>query len=140
MPALNACVSRYNFAQQGHDRLIFLHFLVKLCSIVVRLCSSEAKSERGIKLTRALNKLSALAVKNAGPGKLSDGGGLWLYKRDEGPGQWVFRYTMHRRRREMGLGSVQDVSLKDARETADKWRSVVAKGLDPINERERERR
>lgn len=91
-------------------------------------------------MTRALNKLSALAVKNAGPGKLSDGGGLWLYKRDEGPGQWVLRYTMRSRRREMGLGSVQDVSLKDAREAADRWRSAVAKGLDPINERERERR
>lgn len=91
-------------------------------------------------MARELNKLSALAVKNAGAGKISDGGGLWLYKRQDGPGQWVLRYTMIGRRREMGLGSVQDVSLKDARLAADKWRSVVTKGLDPINERERERR
>lgn len=91
-------------------------------------------------MARELNKLSALAVKNAGAGKISDGGGLWLYKRQDGPGQWVLRYTMIGRRREMGLGSVQDVSLKDARLAADKWRSVVRKGLDPISERERERR
>lgn len=91
-------------------------------------------------MARALNKLSALAVKNAAPGKLSDGGGLWLYKREEGPGQWVLRYTLHSRRREMGLGSVQDVPLKDARAAADKWRAAVAKGLDPISEREREKR
>ncbi|MXO02894.1 tyrosine-type recombinase/integrase [Shinella zoogloeoides] len=91
-------------------------------------------------MARALNKLSALAVKNAAPGKFSDGGGLWLYKREDGPGQWVLRYTLHSRRREMGLGSVQDVSLKDARAVADKWRAVVAKGLDPISERDRERR
>jgi integrase len=91
-------------------------------------------------MARALNKLSALAVKNAGPGKLSDGGGLWLYKREEGPGQWVLRYTLHSRRREMGLGSVQDIPLKDARAAADKWRAAVAKGLDPISEREREKR
>lgn len=91
-------------------------------------------------MARSLNKLSALAVKNAGPGKFSDGGGLWLYKREYGPGQWVLRYTMHSRRREMGLGSAQDVSLKDAREAADKWRGVLTKGLDPMSERERERR
>ncbi|MDH6647538.1 UNVERIFIED_ORG: integrase [Rhizobium esperanzae] len=91
-------------------------------------------------MARALNKLSAMAVKNAAPGKHSDGGGLWLHKRDEGAGQWVFRYTIYGRRREMGLGSVQDVSLKDARVAAEKWRGVAAKGLDPISEREREKR
>ena len=37
-------------------------------------------------MARALNKLSTLAVKNAQPGKHSDGGGLWLYKRDDGLG------------------------------------------------------
>ncbi|MDK4726384.1 tyrosine-type recombinase/integrase [Rhizobium phaseoli] len=91
-------------------------------------------------MVRALNKLSAMAVKNSAPGKHSDGGGLWLHKRDDGAGQWVFRYTIHGRRREMGLGSIQDVSLKDARAAAEKWRGVAAKGLDPISERERERR
>ncbi|MBY5717655.1 integrase arm-type DNA-binding domain-containing protein [Rhizobium leguminosarum] len=91
-------------------------------------------------MARALNKLSAMAVKNSAPGKHSDGGGLWLHKRDDGAGQWVFRYTIHSRRREMGLGSIQDVSLKDARGAAEKWRGVSAKGLDPISERERERR
>ncbi|MDC9808398.1 tyrosine-type recombinase/integrase [Rhizobium binxianense] len=91
-------------------------------------------------MARALNKLSAMAVKNSAPGKHSDGGGLWLHKRDDGAGQWVLRYTIHSRRREMGLGSIQDVSLKDARGAAEKWRGVAAKGLDPISERERERR
>lgn len=91
-------------------------------------------------MARALNKLSAMAVKNSPPGKHSDGGGLWLHKRDDGAGQWVLRYTIHSRRREMGLGSIQDVSLKDARGAAEKWRGVAAKGLDPISERERERR
>ncbi|MBY3301513.1 integrase arm-type DNA-binding domain-containing protein [Rhizobium laguerreae] len=91
-------------------------------------------------MARTLNKLSALTVKNAAPGKYSDGGGLWLHKRDEGAGQWVLRYTIYGRRREMGLGSVQNVSLKDARSASEKWRGVAAKGLDPISERERERR
>lgn len=90
-------------------------------------------------MARSLNKLSALAVKNSAPGKYSDGGGLWLHKADSG-GKWVFRFTIYGRRREMGLGSTNDVSLKDAREAADRWRGIAAKGLDPIKERERERR
>jgi integrase len=40
----------------------------------------------------------------------------------------------------MGLGSVSDVSLKEAREAAEKWRAKVRDNQDPIKERERERR
>ncbi len=65
-------------------------------------------------MARGLNKLSALAVKNAPAGKYADGGGLWLHKRDDGGAQWVLRITIHGRRREMGLGSVSVVSLKEA--------------------------
>jgi hypothetical protein len=51
-------------------------------------------------------KLSALAVKSAPPGKHEDGIGLRLVKREDGGGQWVLRYTLHGRRREMGLGGL----------------------------------
>ena len=88
----------------------------------------------------ALNVLSAAKVKNAGPGRYCDGGGLWLYKRQDGGAQWVLRVTVHGRRREMGLGNLQSVSLKKAREAAERWRAVVRDGKDPIKERERERR
>lgn len=88
----------------------------------------------------SLNKLTALEVKTAAPGKHSDGGGLWLHQRDNGKGQWVLRVTVHGRRREMGLGSSQDVSLKDARAAAAKWRIMVAQEVDPIKQREKERR
>lgn len=89
---------------------------------------------------RALNKLSAAKVKNAEPGKYSDGGGLWLHKRPDGGAQWFLRVTVYGNRREMGLGSLRDVSLKDARELAEKWRTVAKLDKDPIKERERERR
>ena len=88
----------------------------------------------------ALNKLSSARVRTAPPGKYSDGGGLWLVKRDDGGAQWVLRVTVHGRRREMGIGSLQAVSLKEARETAEKWRAVVREGKDPIKERERRQR
>jgi len=87
-----------------------------------------------------LNKLNAQGARNAEPGKHSDGGGLWLHQRDGGKGQWVLRVTVHGRRREMGLGSTQDVSLKDARVAAAKWRVLAEQDVDPIKHREKERR
>ncbi|TPM27060.1 site-specific integrase [Mesorhizobium sp. B2-3-5] len=89
---------------------------------------------------RALNRLSAIAVKKLTPGKYADGGGLWLLRRDDGGGQWFLRYTTHGRRREMGLGSVVEVSLKEARDGAEKWRAVVRAGKDPIKVRDKEKR
>lgn len=89
---------------------------------------------------RALHKLTAARVKNAGPGKYSDGGGLWLHKRRDGGAQWFLRVTVYGNRREMGLGPLHDVSLKEAREQADKWRLVARQNKDPIKERERERK
>lgn len=91
-------------------------------------------------MTRALNKLNAPKVRTCAPGKYSDGGGLWLVKREDGGGQWVLRVTIHGRRREMGLGAISEVSLKEAREAAEKWRAKVRDNQDPIKERERERR
>jgi integrase len=65
---------------------------------------------------------------------------LWLFKREEGSARWVLRVTVHGQRREMGLGSAADVSLKEAREAAERWRAVTRASLDPIKERERQRR
>src|SRR6056297_346496 len=91
-------------------------------------------------MARPLHKLSSNAPATKAPGKYADGGGLWLHKRKDGGAQWVLRVTVHGRRREMGLGSFPAVSLKGAREEAEKWRGYVRRGLDPIKERERERR
>jgi hypothetical protein len=84
--------------------------------------------------------LSALSVKSAAPGKYEDGNGLRLIKRKDGGGQWVLRYTIHGRRREMGLGGLTAVSLKDAREIAAEFRALLARGIDPIKHREQNRR
>lgn len=54
--------------------------------------------------------LTALGIKKAGDGRHGDGGGLELRKTGDG-GKWVWRYSLSRRRREMGLGSYPAVSL-----------------------------
>ncbi|RVD26596.1 site-specific integrase [Mesorhizobium sp. M4B.F.Ca.ET.017.02.2.1] len=89
---------------------------------------------------RGLNRLSAVSVKSARTGKHADGGGLWFHKREDGGGQWVLRYTIHGRRREMGLGSWIEVSLKEARDSAERWRGTLRTGVDPIKERDRLKR
>ena len=83
-------------------------------------------------MARATYKLTAIEVKNAPPGKHADGGGLWLWKREDGGGQWVLRVSIHGRRREMGLGSLSEVSLKEARQAADAQRQLVRQNKDPI--------
>jgi hypothetical protein len=37
------------------------------------------------------------------PGKHNDGGGLWLIKRKDGGAQWIYRFSLHGKRPEMGL-------------------------------------
>lgn len=87
---------------------------------------------------RAKNKLTAVAIRKATPGILQDGGGLILHK-GEASGRWVYRYSIAGRRRDMGLGRLEDVSLADARRARDKWAAVLAEGRDPISEREKQR-
>ena len=89
---------------------------------------------------RAVNQLSAKKVAGLGAGKHEDGAGLRLVKTSAESGQWVFRYTVHGKRREMGLGSFRDVTLKQAREKAAQCRNLLREGNDPIKQREKEKR
>ena len=89
---------------------------------------------------RSINRLSALAVKNASQGKHYDGGGLFLRVDKNGTGRWVYRFRLHGRQREMGMGSRDDLKLTEIRRERDRWRAVVALGHDPIRQREAEAR
>ncbi len=48
-----------------------------------------------------MNRLNARAVATLGAGKYNDGAGLLLHKRKDGGAQWIYRYTIHGRRREI---------------------------------------
>lgn len=87
----------------------------------------------------ALHRLKAKQVEHAEPGMHCDGGGLWLRQRQDG-GQWILRFSLYGNRHEMGLGSKSTVSLAEARQEADKWRSVVRQNKNPIKERDKLRR
>ncbi|MER8797197.1 integrase arm-type DNA-binding domain-containing protein [Mesorhizobium sp. M0984] len=79
-------------------------------------------------------------VRQAPAGKYGDGGGLWLVKSDRDTGSWVLRLAVHGRLRHMGLGSIADVGLAEARVRAGEARKVLRDGSDPIKERERQKR
>ncbi|MGD9712415.1 MAG: tyrosine-type recombinase/integrase, partial [Thermomicrobiales bacterium] len=67
---------------------------------------------------------------------LRDGDGLWLHKSTTGKRYWVFIYIRHTRRREMGLGPLDAVTLAMAREKAAAARVCLQRGGDPLAERE----
>jgi integrase len=85
---------------------------------------------------RPIEKLSAVTVaKRSAPGRVSDGGGLYLKVNSADSKSWMFIWTKDGKRREMGLGSYPAITLKAAREKAAECRTLVEEGADPIDER-----
>ena len=85
-------------------------------------------------------RLSSLTVKHARkPGMLADGNGLYLQVTRANARSWIFRYYRNGKSREMGLGSLNAVSLANARLKASACRGLLADGIDPIAARDAER-
>lgn len=87
-------------------------------------------------MARTVSRLSAVAVsKSSAPGMYADGGGLYLRITPTGTKSWIFRFMLHRRAREMGLGPFPAISLAAARSSAAECRRLRALGIDPIESR-----
>lgn len=88
--------------------------------------------------TFTARKVQAL-VKEANPGRFSDGNGLYLMIPKNGVSPyWMLRYTLNRKRREFSLGQVAHLSLADARSKSVEAQSLIRDGTDPIEARKRE--
>lgn len=107
-------------------------------------------------------KLTAPAVRNAAPGRYYDGDGLYLNVQPGGARSWVLRVQADGKRRDIGLGTAdlsprsvgkgesspiviplphrKLLTLSEAREKARMLRGAAKAGLDPVLERDRERR
>jgi integrase len=82
-----------------------------------------------------VGKLTAARVRHAKPGRHGDGRGLYLQVIG-GSKTWVLRYEHRKRERWMGLGSVEFVSLAQAREKASELRRKLKhEKIDPLAER-----
>lgn len=83
-----------------------------------------------------MGKLTATAVKAAKrPGRYGDGKGLFLIVGKGDSASWLVRIQKNGRRRDIGLGSASKVSLSRARELAERVRTQIEAGIDPIAER-----
>src|SRR5262249_9028303 len=86
------------------------------------------------------NRLSALKVARARtPGLFADGSGLYLQVTSVHARSWIFRYCRNGKSHEMGLGSLNAVTLAAARLKAAECRQLLADGIDPISARKAER-
>lgn len=72
--------------------------------------------------------LTALKIKHARPGRHHDHHGLYLVVRPTGGKFWSYRVQRDGKRRELGLGSLYDVSLEDARVKAFELRQLIKRG------------
>jgi integrase len=87
---------------------------------------------------RQTNRLTAREVETAKDGWLADGGGLNLRVSDSGARRrWVFRFALHGKSTEIGLGSAAKgaVTLAEARAERAKLADKVKTGLNPLAER-----
>lgn len=87
-----------------------------------------------------MGKLSAAQIRAlTKPGRYMDGDGLSLLLTAPKKGYWVLRATINGRRRDIGLGPLDLVTLAEARELAINMRRDIQRGIDPIEERKRQK-
>jgi integrase len=92
-------------------------------------------------VVKKFNRLTARTVAiRTKAGRHGDGGNLYLNISKTGAKSWTFMFERGGRQREAGLGSVSAVPLAKAREIAASFRATLARGLDPIEARNAERR
>ena len=76
-------------------------------------------------------KLTATAVKNAKPGKHSDGEGMYLLVKEAGQKYWRFDYRFMGKYKTLALGVYPDTSLAMARNKRTQARTLLASDQDP---------
>lgn len=92
-------------------------------------------------MARRTTPLTATEVKSAKPKdkdfKLFDGGGLYLLVTKSGGKHWKLKYRMSGKEKKVSLGAYPAISLSDARGLREKYKSEIAKQIDP-NEKKKQ--
>lgn len=93
-------------------------------------------------MPKRAKELKAIQVKrldSAGRHPVGGVPGLYLNITDTGARSWILRVMIGNKRRHIGLGSLADVSLADARDAAREKRKVIISGTDPVELRKEAR-
>jgi integrase len=100
-------------------------------------------------MSRTIHRLTARQIVAAKPSQgerllLADGGNLHCQvtrgKSDAINRSWIFRYELDGRRHDLGLGSLNDLDLAEARTKARGLRQQLLDGVDPWATRQQQRR
>ncbi|MBS3809439.1 MAG: DUF4102 domain-containing protein, partial [Desulfobacterales bacterium] len=94
-------------------------------------------------MPKRVKELSALEVNRiTRPGRHAVGyvDGLLLVVKDSGAKSWILRTVVGGRRRNIGLGSYPEISLKEARESARETKKKIRQGIDPVEEKKAAKR
>ena len=91
-------------------------------------------------MSREIDRLNAMSIQSlTTQGRHADGGGLYLVVDHTGAKRWSFLFRWQGKHKEMGLGGLKSVSLARARKLAGEARAKVAEGVNPIDERKRDK-
>lgn len=87
--------------------------------------------------------LTDVRIRNVKPGpkpmKLADSGGMYLLVTPAGGKLWRLKYRIDRREKLLAMGSYPEIGLSVARKLRDEARAMIAKGVDPSREKQREK-
>lgn len=84
-----------------------------------------------------VNRLKSTTLRKLGDGKHLDGNGLYLVVNGNSR-RWVLRFRFKLQRHELGLGSLRDVTLQQAREKAEEAHRQIRNGEHPLLKRRAE--
>jgi integrase len=87
--------------------------------------------------------LTDVAIRNAKPDakayKLADGAGMFLLVTPAGGKLWRLKYRIDGREKLLAMGAYPETSLSDARRRREEARALVARGIDPSREKQRDK-
>ncbi|WP_108062645.1 tyrosine-type recombinase/integrase [Poseidonibacter lekithochrous] len=94
-------------------------------------------------MARATMPLTNIQIKSAKSKdkdyKLFDGGGLFLLVAKTGGKRWRLKYRFNNKEKVIALGLYPSITLKDARAKRDEYKSLVANGIDPNEEKKKQK-
>jgi integrase len=96
-------------------------------------------------MSLGINRLSGADLRRSKPGLYGDGNNLFLQvsvsktNSKQINRSWIFRYTTSGRAIDMGLGSLNVIGLKEAREQAREYCALRLRGIDPKQYRDDQR-
>ncbi len=89
------------------------------------------------------NQLTELSIKQVKPKekqyKLTDGEGMYLRVYHNGSKYWQLQYWFNGKQKIFSFGVWPDVSLKDAREKRYEAKKIIKDGINPVDEKRKER-